>query len=84
LPQLRHTALEKLYLSWPPWRQAWHLARRLGDSAPSPGELVVNDCFGRVANPERLALEGLIARERCPARPAAADPSDQDPTERVG
>jgi len=81
---LRHAAFEKLYPTWPPWRQAWHLAHRLGDGAPSPGQLVANDCFGRVADPERLALEGLIARERCPAEPAAADPSDQDPTEGVG
>jgi hypothetical protein len=80
---LRHTALEKLYPSWPPWRQALHRARHAGDTTPSPGELVANDCFGRVADRERLALEGLIASERCPAEPAAADPSDQDPTEQA-
>ena len=77
-------ALEKLYPSWPRWRQASHKAPQAGDTTPSPGELVANDCFGRVADRERLALAGLIARERCPTEPAAAEPPDQDPTERVG
>ena len=77
--QLRRTALERLCAGWPPWRQASHL----GDTAPSPCELIANDCFGRVAEHERLALEGLIAAVQCPARPAAAEPPDHDPTEPV-
>ena len=49
--QVRHTALEKLYPCWPPWRPGLApAARRVGDTAPSPGELVANDCFGRVAS----------------------------------
>lgn len=80
---MRHTLLEKLCPCWPPWRQASHLPR-LGDTTPSPGKLAADDCFGRVAEHERMALEGLIAGERWPAQPAAAEPPDQDPTERVG
>jgi hypothetical protein len=60
------------------------LQRRGGDKAPSPGELVANDCFGRMAEHERLALEGMIAGERCPAQPAASEPPDRDPTESAG
>lgn len=49
-----------------------------------PGALIANDCFGRVAEHERLVLEDLIAGERCRTKPAAAAPPDQDPTDRVG
>jgi hypothetical protein len=80
---VRHTVLEKLCPCWPPWREASNLLRRVGDAAPSPGEVVANHCFGRVAGPERLALEGSIAGERCQAQ-AAPEPPDQDPTESVG
>ena len=80
---MRYTVLEKLCPSWPRWRQASHLPRRLGDTAPSASELIANDCFGRVAGRERLALEGLIAGERRPAQPAE-EPLDPDPTERIG
>ena len=82
--QLRRTTLERLCAGWPPWRQASHLPRHLGNTSPSAGDLMANDCFGRVAEHERLALEGLIAAEPCPARPAAAEPPDHDPTEPVG
>ena len=80
---MRYTVLEKLCPCWPPWRQAWNLPRRIGDTAPSPSELIANDCFGRVAGRERLALEGLITGERRPAQPAE-EPLDPDPTERIG
>lgn len=76
-------ALQKLCLCRPSWLEASTRARHLGDTAPSPGELIANDCFGRVGEPERLALEGLIAGEPCPAQPAAAEPPDQGPTEPV-
>ena len=81
---MRHTVLEKLRPCLPPWRQASNLLRRAGDTAPSPGELVASECFGRVAGHERRALEGLIAGERCPAQTAAPEPPDQDPTESIG
>ncbi len=84
IAQLRHTVLEKLCPYWPPWRHASNLPRHLGATAPSPGALIANDCFGRVAEHERLVLEDLIAGERCPTKPAAAAPPDQDPTDRVG
>jgi hypothetical protein len=81
---VRHTVLEKLCPCWPPWRQASNLPRPVGDTAPSPGELVANDCFGRVAEHERLALDGLIAGKRCQAQAAAPEPPDQDRTKSVG
>jgi hypothetical protein len=80
---VRYTVLEKLCPCWPPWRQASHLLGRLGDTAPSPSELIANDCFGRVPGHERLALEGLIAAEGRPARPTE-EPLDPDPTDRIG
>jgi hypothetical protein len=84
IPRLRHTVLQKLCRGWPPWREASPLSRDLGDTAPSPGELIANACFGRLAENERLALEGLIAGEPRPARPAAAEPPGHDPTEPAG
>jgi hypothetical protein len=80
---MRQMVRQKLYLGWPSWLQASRLPRHLGDTAPSPGELIANDCFGRVAEHERLALEGLIAGEPCSAQPTGAEPPDQDPTEPV-
>ena len=76
--------LEKLYLWWPRWRQASNLLGRLADTVPSPGELVATDCFGRVAENERLALEGLIAGGRFSAPPTASQLPDEDPTESAG
>jgi hypothetical protein len=58
---VRYTVLDKLCLCWPQWRQASNLLGRVADRAPSPGELIVTDCFGRLAENERLDLEGLIA-----------------------
>jgi len=81
---MRHTALEKFRPYWPPWRQASHLLRRASGTAPFPTELVANDCFGRVAEHERLALEGLIAGERGSAQSAAPEPPDPDSTELAG
>ena len=76
--------LEKLYLWWPRWRQASNLLGRVADRAPSPGELIVTDCFGRLAENERLALEGLIAGGRFSAPPTASQLPDEDPTESAG
>ena len=73
--------LEKLYLWWPRWRQASNLLGRVVDRAPSPDKLVAGDCFGRLAENERLALEGLIAGGRFSAPAAASQPPDEDPTE---
>jgi hypothetical protein len=81
---VRYTVLDKLCPRWPPWRQASSRSHRVGDPAPSPSELVANDCFGRVAEQERLALEGLIAAEGCPAQAAAPEPPDEDLTKSVG
>ncbi len=81
---MRHTALEKLCRCWPLWRQASNLLRRASGIAPFRGELVANGCFGRVAEHDRLALEGLIAGERGSAASAAPEPPDQDPTELAG
>ena len=81
---MRHTVLEKICPWWPPWRQDSILRRRAGEPAPTPRELVANDCFGRVAEQGRLALEGLIAAERCSPQAAAPEPPDQDPTKSVG
>jgi hypothetical protein len=75
---LRHTVLDKLWPGWPPRRRASNLWRGAGDTAPSPSELVAHACFGRVAEHERLALEGLIAR--CSSQVATTEPPDQDPT----
>jgi len=75
--------LEKLYLWWPRWRQASNLLGRVVDRAPSPDKLVAGDCFGRLAENERLAL-GLIAGEPLSAPAAALEPSDEDPTESAG
>ena len=80
---MRYTVLEKLCLCWPRWRQASNLLGRVVDTAPSPGELVASDCFGRLAENERLAL-GLIAGEPLSAPAAALEPSDEDPTESAG
>jgi hypothetical protein len=76
--------LEKLYLWWPRWRQASNLLGRVVDRAPSPDKLVAGDCFGRLAENERLALEGLIAGGRFSAPAAASQPPDEDPTESAG
>jgi hypothetical protein len=81
MPPLRHTVLDKLWPGWPPWRGASNLRRGAGGTAPSPSELVAHDCFGRVAEHERLALEGLIAGYS--AQVATSEPPDQDPTESV-
>jgi hypothetical protein len=80
---VRYTVLEKLYLCWPRWRQASNLLGRVVDTAPSPDKLVANDCFGRLAENERLALEGLIAGGRFSAPPSSQLP-DEDPTESAG
>lgn len=80
-PPVRHTVLDKLWPGWPPWRRALNLRRGIGDTAPSPSELVANACFGRVAEHERMALERLIAG--CSAQVAGTEPPDQDPTESV-
>lgn len=84
MPLVRRAALEKLWLCWTPWRQASNLLRRAGETGPSPIELVANGCFGRVADHQRLALEGLIAREQCSAQSAEPVPPDQDPAGSVG
>jgi hypothetical protein len=81
---VRYAVLEKLCLCWPRWRQASHLPGRVVDTAPSPGELVVTDCFGRLAEKERLALEGLIVGGRFSAPAAASQPPDEDPAESAG
>jgi hypothetical protein len=81
---VRHTVLDKLCPRWPPWRQASNQLRRVGDAGSSPSELVANDCFGRVAEHERLALEGVVTGERCWAEASAAEPPNQDPTDSVG
>jgi hypothetical protein len=80
---VRYTVLEKLCLCWPRWRQASHLLGRVVDTAPSPSELVAGDCFGRLAENKRLALEGLVAGGRFPA-PAASQPPDEDPAQPAG
>jgi hypothetical protein len=82
MPPVRHTVLDKLWPGWPAWRRALNLWHGMGDTAPSPSELIANGCFGRVAEHERLALEGLIAE--CSAELAATEPPDQDPTESAG
>jgi hypothetical protein len=81
---VRYTMLEKLYLWWPRWRQASNLLGRVVDRAPSPDKLVAGDCFGRLAENERLALEGLIAGGRFSAPPTASQLPDEDPTESAG
>ena len=81
---MRYTVLEKVYLCWPRWRQASNLLGRVVDTAPSPGELVASDCFGRLAENERLALEGLTAGGRFSAPAAASQPPDEDPIESAG
>ena len=81
---MRYTVLEKLCLCWPRWRQASNLLGRVADRAPYPGELIVSDCFGRLAETERLALEVLIAGGRFPDPAAASQPPDEDPTELAG
>lgn len=78
MPPVRHTVLDKLWPGWPQWRWALNLRRGASDTAPSPGE---HACFGRVAEHERLALEGLIAESSAPV--ARTEPPDQDPTESV-
>jgi hypothetical protein len=78
---VRYTVLDKLCLCWPRWRQASNLLGRVADRAPSPGEFIVTDCFGRLAENERLALEGLIAGGRFSDPAAASQPPDEDPTE---
>jgi hypothetical protein len=78
---VRYTVLEKLYLCWPRWWQALNLLGRVVDTAPSPSELVASDCFGRLADNERVALEGLIAGERLTAPAAAPRPPDENPAE---
>jgi hypothetical protein len=75
--------IEKLCSRWPPWRQVSNRLRRAGDSGPFPNELIANDCFGCVAEHERLALESLIAAERC-CEAATPEPPDHDPTDSVG
>ena len=77
MPPVRHTVLDKLWPGWRPWRRAANLRRGAGDAAPSQSELVAHACFGRVAEHERLALEGLIAG--CSAQVATTEPPDQDP-----
>lgn len=79
--QLRHMVVQKFCLCWPSWLESSHLPRHLRGTAPSPCELIANDCFGRVAEPERLALEGLTAGEPCPAQPSAAEPPEHGPAE---
>jgi hypothetical protein len=81
---VRYTVLEKICLCWPRWRQASHLLGRVVDTAPSPGELVATECFGRLAENERLALEGLSPGGRFSAPAAASQPPDEDPTESAG
>ena len=76
--------LEKLYLWWPRWRQASNLLGRVVDRAPSPDKLVAGDCFGRLAENERLALEGLVAGGRFSIPPTPSQPPDEDPTESAG
>jgi hypothetical protein len=80
-PSVRHAVLDKLWPGWPPWRRALNLRRGAGDTAPSPSELAAHACFGRVADHERLALEGLITG--CSAPAARTEPPDPDPTESV-
>jgi hypothetical protein len=81
---VRYTVLEKLCLCWPRWRPALNLLGRVVDAAPSPSELVAGDCFGRLAEDERLALKGLIGGERSSAPAAASQPPDDDPNESAG
>ena len=81
---MRYTVLEKLCLRWPRCRHAWNLLGRVVDTAPSSGELAATDCFSRVAENERLALEGLIAGGRFSAPAAASHPPDENPTESAG
>ena len=78
---MRYTVLENICLCWPRWRQASNLLGRVADRPPSPGEPIVTDCFGRLAENERLALEGLIAGGRFSDPAAASQPPDEDPTE---
>jgi hypothetical protein len=80
---VRYTVLEKLCLCWPRWRQASNLLGHAVDTPPSPSELVAGDCFGRLAENKRLALEGLVAGERF-SPPAASQPSDEDPAQSAG
>lgn len=81
---MRHTLIHKLCSRWPPRRQVSNQLRRVGDTGLSPNELIAHDCFGCVAEHERLALESLIAGERCCAEAAAPEPPDHDPTDSVG
>ena len=80
---MRYTVLEKICLCWPRGRQASHLLGRVVETAPSPSEVVAGDCFGRLAENKRLALEGLVARERF-SPPAGSQPSDEDPAQSAG
>jgi hypothetical protein len=81
---VRYTVIEKICLCWPRWRQAPHLLGRVVDTAPSPSEFVAGDCFGRLAENKRLALEGLVAGERLSPPAAASQPSDEDPAQSAG
>jgi hypothetical protein len=81
---VRYTVLENICLCWPRWRQASHLLGRVVDTAPSPSEFVTGDCFGRLAENKRLALEGLVAGERFSVPAAPSQPSDEDPARSAG
>jgi hypothetical protein len=81
---VRYTVFEKLCLCWPRWRQASNLLGRVVDTPPSPSEFVAGDCFGRLAENKRLALECAIAGERFSPPAAASQPLDEDATQSAG
>jgi hypothetical protein len=81
---MRYTVLEKLCLCWPRCRQASHLLGRVVDTAPSPSGLLAGDCFGRLAENKRLALEGLVAGGQFSAPAATSQPPDEDPVRSAG
>jgi hypothetical protein len=67
------------------WAQRWRwivsvlLRARVSATPPLPGELLPTKCFGRLGDPEQLALEGLVAGHGGASQAPPRDHADDDP-----